>query len=184
MRHALAALLSAAVVAAHAPAEAAGLHDLELLTIDGAALPRAAVVGKVVLVVNVASFCSFTPQYAELQRLHDTYGDRGLLVLGVPCNQFGGQEPGSEREIKNFCSTTYGVTFPLLRKQDVNGATRSPLYRFLVGSRPGNGKDVGWNFEKFLVGRDGSVLGRFGSTVSPSDPNLLAAIELALSRSP
>ncbi len=134
------------------------------------------------LVVNVASFCTYTPQYSGLQQLWREYGDKGLLVLGVPCNQFGGQEPGSNREIKNFCSSMYGVTFPLLQKQHVNGRSRSKLYKYLVASKAGGGEDIGWNFEKFLIGKQGEVIARFPSYMSPADPRFLAAIELALAR--
>jgi glutathione peroxidase len=155
------------------------MKQVELL--DGSRMPEAVVKGKVVLVVNVASYCTFTPQYFGLQKLWETYNDRGLVVLGVPCNQFS-QEPGGAKEIRNFCESNYGVTFPLLSKQDVNGSSRSELYSSLIGSGVGQGQDVRWNFEKFLVGRDGEVIGRFGSSVSPSDPSLVAAIEMALAR--
>jgi len=151
-----------------------------LIAIDGTALPDASIAGKVLLIVNVASYCGYTPQYAGLQTLSQRYRDRGLVVLGVPCNQFGSQEPGSAAEIRSFCSTRYGVDFPMLAKQDVNGPTRSPLYAFLVDSQVGGGRDISWNFEKFLVGRDGRVLARFGSPVVPLDPTVLAAVELAL----
>lgn len=151
-----------------------------LVAADGKALDQGVIQGKVVLVVNVASFCTFTPQYADLQSLYERFRDEGLTVLGVPCNQFGGQEPGNDKEIRNFCESRYGVTFPILGKQEVNGATRSPLYSWLIGSGPGGGRDVGWNFEKFLVGRDGKVLGRFPSHVEPDDPRVLAAIQMAL----
>lgn len=162
------------------PAFAAGLADIPLVSIDGGRLDPSLLAGKVVLVVNVASFCGYTPQYSELQALYDRYDERGLVVLGVPSNQFGDQEPGSNTEIRNFCSTRYGVTFPLLQKQDVNGATRSPLYQYLVDHAPKPGKDIGWNFEKFLVGRDGRVLARFTSQTPPLDPTVLTAIEIAL----
>ncbi|MCB9666177.1 MAG: glutathione peroxidase [Alphaproteobacteria bacterium] len=168
------------------PAQARPLHalDLGLVRIDGAALAPDSFAGRVVLFVNVASLCAYTPQYAELQALHARYADRGLVVVGVPCNQFGGQEPGSGAEIKAFCESRYGVTFPLLAKQEVNGPARSPLYRWLVASGPGEGRDVAWNFEKFLVGRDGEVVARFASAVDPQDATLRAAIELALSATP
>jgi glutathione peroxidase len=164
------------------PAQAAPntLASLHLTTLDGSELSSASLAGKVVLVVNVASFCSYTPQYSSLQTLYDRFKARGLVVLGVPCNQFAGQEPGSASEIASFCSTRYGVAFPMLAKQDVNGATRSPLYQWLVSSPAGGGRDVGWNFEKFLVDRTGRVIGRFGSHVVPLDPTLIAAIDLAL----
>lgn len=169
-------LATTPAVAAPAP-----WSSLELRAIDGRPFETAQLAGHVVLVVNVASFCSYTAQYATLQTLWERYRDRGLVVLGVPSNQFGGQEPGSDAEIKNFCTSRYGVDFPLLTKQEVNGPDRSPLYAFLVGSEVGGGKDVGWNFEKFLVGRDGRVLARFDSHVPPTDGTLRAAVELALS---
>jgi len=132
--------------------------------------------GHVVLVVNVASRCGLTPQYAGLQALADTYADRGLTVLGVPCNQFAGQEPGTAAEIEDFCQVNYGVTFPLTEKVEVNGPGRHPLYRGLVGDGP----DIQWNFEKFLVGPDGAVVARFGPQTDPRDVELIAAIEKLL----
>lgn len=147
----------------------------------GGALDAAALAGRAALFVNVASRCGLTPQYAGLQALHDRLHERGLAVIGVPCNQFGAQEPGTPEEITSFCSASYGVTFPLLAKQDVNGPARSPLYRWLLDSEAGGGRDIGWNFEKLLVGRDGEVVARFAPTVRPDDPALLAAIEAALS---
>jgi glutathione peroxidase len=134
--------------------------------------------GQVVLVVNVASKCGLTPQYAGLQTLYDTYADRGLVVLGVPCNQFAGQEPGSAAEIEEFCEVTYGVTFPLTEKVSVNGPDRHPLYQRLVG----DGEDIGWNFEKFVVAPDGSVAERFSPRTDPQDGKLVAAIEKLLPR--
>ena len=134
--------------------------------------------GQVVLVVNVASRCGLTPQYAALQALQDTYADRGLVVLGVPCNQFGGQEPGTAAEIEDFCQVNYGVTFPLTEKVEVNGPARHPLYRELVG----DGEDIGWNFEKFVVAPDGEVAERFGPRTTPDDGQLIAVIEKLLPR--
>lgn len=156
------------------------LSELTLTRLDGAALPAADLAGKVVLVVNVASRCGLTPQYAQLVDLHHRYGPRGLVVLGAPCNQFLGQEPGSAGEIAEFCSVTYGVDFPLLEKQDVNGAHRSPLFHWLISSAAGKGADISWNFEKFLVGRDGEVKARFSPRTPPDAPEVLAAIEAAL----
>lgn len=152
---------------------------LSLVGIDGKPFDTADLAGKVVLVVNVASFCSYTPQYADLQHLWDTYRERGLVVLGVPCNQFGGQEPGTDKQIRNFCQSRYGVDFPLLAKQDVNGPTRSPLYRWLMaGSEERH--DVSWNFEKFVVNRRGEVVARFGSYVVPGDETVKRTVEMAL----
>lgn len=139
--------------------------------------------GKVVLVVNVASRCGLTPQYTGLEALHKEFSDQGFSVLGVPCNQFGAQEPGSAEEITTFCSTNYGVTFPLTEKIDVNGAGRHPLYDTLTASKDSEGHagDIRWNFEKFLVGKDGKVIARFSPMVTPEDEALRAAIRSALS---
>lgn len=145
-------------------------------TLDGTPLAPETIANKVVLFVNVASKCGLTPQYNGLVELDQEYGDRGLVIIGVPCNQFGGQEPGTPEEIKEFTKTKYDVDFTLLEKQDVNGANRSPLYQFLVG----DGQDIAWNFGKFLVGRDGEVIKRFEPQTAPNDPELKAAIEAAL----
>jgi glutathione peroxidase len=136
--------------------------------------------GKVVLVVNVASRCGYTPQYAGLERLHAELEGEGFAVVGVPCNQFGGQEPGTELEIREFCSTRYDVTFPLAAKVEVNGPGRHPLYEWLTS--PGNGHpgDIQWNFEKFLIGRDGRVIGRYPSGTKPEDNGLRSDIAEAL----
>lgn len=147
-----------------------------LTTLDGTPLSPEVIANKVVLFVNVASKCGLTPQYSGLVALHKEFGDRGFVVVGVPCNQFGEQEPGSPEEIKTFAETQYDVDFTLLEKQDVNGSGRSPLYQFLVGDGP----DIGWNFGKFLVGRDGTVVGRFEPKTAPDDADLRAAIEKAL----
>ncbi|MEV0462131.1 glutathione peroxidase [Nocardia tengchongensis] len=137
---------------------------------------------QVVLLVNVASKCGLTPQYSGLVELQQTYGPRGFTVVGVPSNQFMGQEPGTAEEIAEFCSTTYGVDFPLLEKSDVNGDGRIPLYTELtqVADADGAAGDIQWNFEKFLIGRDGSVLGRFRPRTEPKDAAIVAAIEAAL----
>jgi glutathione peroxidase len=151
-----------------------------LTRLDGSPLPAEALQGKAVLYVNVASECGYTGQYAGLQALSERFAARGLVVVGVPCNQFGGQEPGSAEQIQSFCKLNYGVDFPLLEKQDVNGAGRSALYQWLVAADPTAAGDLRWNFEKFLVGPDGAVRGRFPSKVKPDDPALVAAIEAAL----
>jgi len=158
------------------------LNELAISALDGSPLDLGLFKGKTVLIVNVASKCGFTPQYAGLDEIHKRYKDRGFSVLGVPCNQFGGQEPGSPEEIAAFCSTTYGVTFPLTEKVDVNGAERHPLYAELTLTADGDGKagDVEWNFEKFLVSADGEVVARFRPQVTPEAPELLSAIESAL----
>ncbi len=156
------------------------LEGIGLTKLDGTPLPPEEIAGKVVLFVNVASRCGLTPQYEELVRIHDRYKDRGFTVVGAPCNQFLGQEPGSAAEIASFCAAKYGVDFPLLEKQDVNGKSRSPLYQWLVGSAAGGGADIAWNFEKFLVGRDGGVLQRFSPRVTPEAAEVVKAIEAAL----
>jgi glutathione peroxidase len=158
------------------------IYATSISRLDGQPNALSTVDGKVTLVVNVASKCGLTPQYEGLEALQKKYADRGFSVLGVPCNQFKGQEPGSAEEIQEFCSTTYGVTFPLTEKVDVNGDDRHALYAALtpVADAEGASGDIRWNFEKFLVGRDGSVLARFSPMVSPDAPEVAAAIEAAL----
>jgi glutathione peroxidase len=134
--------------------------------------------GNVALVVNVASRCGLTPQYAGLERLHESYAERGFTVVGFPCNQFMGQEPGSDEEIAEFCSSTYGITFPLSSKIDVNGADRDPIYAGLIAA--GGPDEIRWNFEKFLVTSTGEGVDRFGPPVQPDAPEVVAAIERAL----
>ncbi|CAE6894492.1 MULTISPECIES: glutathione peroxidase [Pseudomonas] len=155
-------------------------HDINLRALDGQDLPLAPFKGQVVLVVNVASKCGLTPQYSGLEQLYQTYREQGFTVLGLPCNQFAGQEPDSEEQIREFCTTQYGVTFPLGSKMDVNGAGRHPLYRLLAGEGAEFPGDITWNFEKFLVGQDGRVLARFSPRTTPDDPALIAAIEKSL----
>ena len=159
------------------------LLDTPIARLDGTsatlgelAAPRAT------LLVNVASRCALTPQYTGLERLHETYADRGFGVVGVPCNQFGGQEPGSSEEIAEFCSATYGVTFPMTEKVDVNGPDRHDIYAALVDTPDGSGRtgDIAWNFEKFLIGADGAVVARFDPGVEPEDPELVTSIEAQL----
>ena len=154
--------------------------DIDALTGGSADLSQYA--GKAVLVVNVASKCGLTPQYEGLERLHERYAERGFTVLGVPCNQFLGQEPGSAEEIAEFCSATYGVTFPMTEKVEVNGDGRHPLYERLVGfaDAEGHSGDIRWNFEKFLVGRDGSVMARFSPQTEPESAEVVGAVEKAL----
>ncbi len=159
---------------------AANLYEIPLKNIDGEATSLAPYKGKVLLVVNVASKCGLTPQYKALEAAYQKNRDAGLVVLGFPCNQFAGQEPGSNAEIKEFCSSKYSVTFPLFDKLDVNGEHRHPLYVALAGPEspfPGN---IGWNFGKFLISRDGRIIKRFEPKVSPDAPEVLAAIEAAL----
>src|ERR1700691_6049315 len=157
------------------------IYDIPLHTLDGEASSLAPYAGKTVLVVNVASKCGLTPQYEGLEQLQKTYEGRGFSVVGFPCNQFAGQEPGTAEEIQTFCSTTYGVTFPLFEKIDVNGEDQNPIYAELekVADEEGYSGDVRWNFEKFLVARDGSVT-RFAPQVTTDDPKLKVAIETDL----
>lgn len=150
----------------------------DFIALDGSPLPASRFAGKTLLIVNVASKCGLTLQYAGLQALAQEGIAREVEVVGVPCNQFGAQEPGTPAEIAEFCDTRYGVSFPLLVKQEVNGAGRSALYRFLVGSEAGGGHDIEWNFAKFVIGPDGQVRARFAPTTSPEDPALRAALGL------
>jgi glutathione peroxidase len=158
------------------------LYDIPLQTLDGRPATLAGYAGQPMLIVNVASKCGLTPQYEKLQELHEKYAPRGLHVLGFPCNQFMGQEPGTPEEISEFCSVNYGVTFPLFEKIEVNGDDRHPLYADLTQAADANGEagDVQWNFEKFLVGTDGAVLERFRPRTDPLDADVVAAIEAAL----
>ena len=162
-------------------ASAAGsLYDIPLKDIDGKATSLKSYEGKVILVVNVASKCGYTPQYTGLQSLYEKYKGKGLVIAGFPCNQFGAQEPGTSAEIKSFCSSKYNVTFPMFEKLDVNGANRHPLYEALAGKSspfPGN---IKWNFGKFLIGRDGKILKRFNSGDEPEGDAVVKAVEAAL----
>ena len=158
------------------------VHDIDLQTLSGDAATLGDFAGSTILVVNVASQCGLTPQYASLQRLYERFADRGLVVAGFPCNQFGAQEPGTSDEISDFCSVNYGVTFPMFAKIDVNGPDRHPLYTELTGSADAEGKagDIQWNFEKFLVGPDGKVLARFRPLTEPDAPEVVSVIEGSL----
>ncbi|MEU0571402.1 glutathione peroxidase [Nonomuraea sp. NPDC005983] len=159
------------------------LRDIPLRTLADAPTTLAELAGdKAVLIVNVASRCGLTPQYTGLVKLQEEYGPRGFTVVGLPCNQFMGQEPGTAEEIQGFCSTTYGVDFPLLEKSDVNGPDRHPLYDELTQTTDADGQagDVQWNFEKFLVARDGTVAARFRPATTPEDPAVTSAIEKLL----
>ena len=158
------------------------LYDQDINALDGTPGVLADQKGKLALFVNVASKCGLTPQYEGLERLQETYGERGFTVVGFPCNQFLGQEPGSAEEIATFCSTTYGVTFPLTEKIEVNGDDRHPVYAELTEAPDAEGAagDIQWNFEKFLVSPDGSVVARFRPTVEPEDPSVVSAIEANL----
>jgi glutathione peroxidase len=158
------------------------IYESEIAAIDGAPLDLSAYKGRAVLVVNVASKCGLTPQYTGLESLQKQYADRGFTVLGVPCNQFAGQEPGTPEEIQSFCSTTYGTSFPMTEKIDVNGRAQHPLYAWLTATADADGAagEVQWNFEKFLVSPGQQVLARFRPTVVPEDEQVIAAIESAL----
>lgn len=159
------------------------IYDIPLRRLEGEETTLRELEGKVLLIVNVASRCGLTPQYNELEQLHQRERGRGFAVLGFPCNQFGGQEPGSAEEIKTFCATSYRITFPLYEKVEVNGESSHPLYRKLTSTPDARGVAGGvqWNFEKFLISRDGQVLNRFRPTTSPDDPDLIDAVESALS---
>lgn len=156
------------------------VYDFEALRIDGTSVPLRQYEGQVLLIVNTASACGFTPQFGGLEALHQQYGDQGLVVLGFPCNQFGQQDPGSNDEIASFCQLNYGVSFPMMAKIDVNGQDASPLYRWLTAEAPGllGSKAIKWNFTKFLVGRDGRVIRRYAPQDAPE--KLARDIEAAL----
>ena len=174
-------LLLATIMTTTLSALAAGsLYDIPLKDIDGKDTSLKPYAGKVLLVVNVASKCGFTPQYTALEAVYKKYDAQGLVVAGFPCNQFGGQEPGTDADIKEFCTSKYSVTFPMFDKLEVNGANRHPLYVWLAGKdSPFPGK-IGWNFTKFLIGRDGKILNRFASPVKPGSAKVTEAIEAAL----
>ncbi|MFD6419298.1 glutathione peroxidase [Streptomyces sp. NPDC060194] len=158
------------------------LYDIPLRTLTGEPTTLGAFKGNAVLLVNVASKCGLTPQYEGLERLQQTYGPRGFTVVGAPCNQFGGQEPGTAEEIRTFCSTTYGATFPLLEKLDVNGDDRHPLYAELTRHADAEGEagDIQWNFEKFMISPTGEIVGRFRPATEPEAPEVIASIEAQL----
>lgn len=174
------AILSALFMSLTTGIQAASVYDVPLKDIDGKATSLKAYQGKVLLVVNVASKCGLTPQYKALEATYQKYQGKGLVILGFPCNQFGGQEPGSNVEIKTFCSSKYSVTFPLFDKLDVNGAGRHPLYTLLAGKESPFPGDIKWNFGKFLIGRDGKILKRFEPRTAPDAKEVVEAIEAAL----
>ena len=161
--------------------QAAGsLYDIPLKNIDGQDATLKPYAGKVMLIVNVASHCGFTPQYKSLEAVYQKYQPQGLVICGFPCNQFGAQEPGTSEEIKQFCTATYGVSFPMFEKLEVNGPGRHPLYVQLAGKDSPYPGDIGWNFTKFLIGRDGKILARFDSRVKPDSAEVTSAIDAAL----
>jgi len=158
------------------------VHEFTLNSIDGQPAPLAAYKGKVVLLVNVASRCGFTPQYSALESVYEKYKDRGLVIVGIPANNFGAQEPGTNEEIKTFCKTKYSVSFPMMAKVSVKGGDITPLYQFLTdkSANPHTGGEIKWNFTKFLIGPDGRVVARFEPDVTPDSPQVTSAIEKAL----
>ena len=174
------ALLVALIAMTTIAAQAESLYDIKLKDIDGKDTSLAAYKGKVLLIVNVASKCGYTKQYTGLQALAEKYKDKGVVVLGFPCNQFNGQEPGTNEEIKAFCSSKFNVTFPLFDKIEVNGEKRHPLYVKLAGKDSPFPGDIKWNFNKFVVGKDGKIANRFDSKVAPESEELTKAIESAL----
>ena len=178
----ISAVLSGFLMLSTSLSAASTIHEFTLNSIDGQPTPLAQFKGKAVLIVNVASRCGFTPQYAGLEALYQKYKDKGLVVLGFPANNFLWQEPGTNEEIKAFCSTKYRVTFPMFAKVSVKGGNQAPLYQFLTDKKanPSTGGAVGWNFTKFLADRNGKVIARFGSKVAPESPELVKAIEAAL----
>jgi glutathione peroxidase len=159
---------------------ASSIYEIAVKDIDGKDTTLNAYNGKVILIVNVASQCGFTPQYKNLEAVYEKYKDQGFVILGFPCNQFGSQEPGTDEEIKQFCTSKYFITFPLFDKIEVNGANRHPLYELLAGKDSPFPGDITWNFNKFLIGKDGKILKRFDSKIKPDAPEATAAIEAAL----
>jgi len=158
------------------------VFDYTLNTIDGQPAPLSAYKGKVVMLVNVASRCGFTPQYTALEAIYEKYKDRGFVIVGIPANNFGAQEPGTNQEIKTFCQSKYNVKFPMMAKVSVKGDDKTPLYQYLTdkSANPKTGGDIQWNFTKFLVGPDGQIITRFEPAVTPDSPEVAAAIEKAL----
>jgi len=174
-----AVILGGALMAGDAAAASASLYDFRMEAIEGGPLALSAYRGKPVLVVNTASFCGYTPQYAGLQELYSHYKDRGFVIVGVPANNFGGQEPGSNEEIKTFCSRKYSVTFPMMSKVSVKGGDMVPLYQYLTSE---TGGDIKWNFTKILIGKDGKIIRRFEPAVTPDSDEVKQAVEQALAR--
>ena len=173
-------LLSIILLQVVAAGAASTIYDLPLKDIDGRAASLKPYQGRVLLIVNVASKCGYTPQYAALEALYQKYQAQGVVVLGFPCNQFGAQEPGTDAEIKQFCTSKYNVTFPMFDKLEVNGPNRHPLYVALAGPDSPFPGDIRWNFTKFVIGRDGKIQNRFDSKVTPDSPEVTQAIEKAL----
>ena len=163
---------------------ASSVYEFTLNSIDGAPAPLSSFKGKVVLLVNVASKCGYTPQYAGLEKLYETYKDKGFVIVGVPANNFGAQEPGTNEEIKTFCSRTYNVTFPMMSKVSVKGSDKTPLYQYLTdaSANPKTGGEIKWNFTKFLIDKKGNIAARFESAVTPDSTDMIKAIEQALAQ--
>jgi glutathione peroxidase len=186
LSHAVAVLTAAVGLAAakEPPLTQTSVLDFTMKSIDGRDVPLSEYKGKVILIVNVASRCGFTPQYEGLEKIYKTYASRGLVILGFPANNFLHQEPGTDAEIKTFCSTKYDVTFPLFSKISVKGKDKHPLYRFLTekATDPGFAGEISWNFNKFLVDRSGKVVARFGARDTPEGDKMTKAIEETLSR--
>jgi glutathione peroxidase len=174
------ALIASFIAMTTIAASAQSIYDIKLKDIDGKDTTLAAYKGKAVLIVNVASKCGYTKQYAGLEATYLKYKDQGFAILGFPCNQFGGQEPGTNEDIKLFCTSKFNVTFPLFDKIEVNGANRHPLYTLLAGKDSTFPGDIKWNFNKFLLGKDGKILKRFDSGVKPESEELTKAVEAAL----
>jgi glutathione peroxidase len=174
-------LLALVIIMAGSAFAASNIYDFTLPSIDGKPMPLAAFKGKVILLVNVASRCGFTPQYTALQSLYEKYKDQGFVIVGFPANNFGGQEPGTNEEIKTFCSRKYNVTFPLYSKVSVKGEDQTPLYQYLTSQTdPSIAGEIKWNFTKFLVGRNGQIVQRFESKVTPDSKEIVNAIDKQL----
>jgi glutathione peroxidase len=180
----LAAVVAACVASASGQESPAGALAFKMKSITGQEVNLADYQGKVLLIVNVASKCGYTPQYAQLESLYEKYKDRGVVVLGFPCNQFLWQEPGGDEQIAEFCSKTYGVKFPMFSKVEVNGANASPLYKYLTSleTKPAGKGKISWNFEKFVVGKNGQVVARFAPRVAPDAPEVVSVIDAELAK--
>lgn len=180
----LTGVVAACVASAHADEKAPAALNFTMKSIAGKDVDLSKYNGKVVVVVNTASECGLTPQYEELQALHEKYADKGVAVLGFPCNQFGKQEPGSDADIAKFCTDNYKVTFDMFSKVDVNGPNAAPLYKHLtsVDAKPKGKGDISWNFEKFVIGKNGEVVARFAPRTAPDDPEVIKVIEAELTK--
>lgn len=182
--HKLAVFLFTVAAVTIAPLQGASLYDYTLNSIDGKSTPLSSFKGKVVMLVNVASRCGYTPQYAGLESLYEKHKDQGFVIVGVPANNFMSQEPGTNAEIKTFCKSKYDVQFPMMAKVSVAGTDKAPLYQYLTSEKlnPKTGGEIQWNFTKFLIGKDGRILKRFEPAVTPNDPAVTAAVTAALQK--